>query len=79
MSDIFPLRNEWDQLDISPQITASTTEQGGELSAPDPIDQLYAELDFQQATQSYLWALPLVSYTQWQEEIHRKLGATAVI
>ncbi|AZD36961.1 MULTISPECIES: DUF1254 domain-containing protein [Pseudomonas] len=75
LSDIFPLRNEWDQLDISPQITASATEQDGELSAPDSIDQLYAKLDFQQATQSYLWALPLVSYTQWQEEIHRKLGA----
>ncbi|WP_025110017.1 DUF1254 domain-containing protein [Pseudomonas sp. H1h] len=47
----------------------------GELPAHDSIASLYAELDFQQATQSYLWALPLVSYAQWQEEFRDKLGA----
>ena len=47
----------------------------GELPAHASIPQLYAELDFQQATQSYLWALPLVSYAQWQEEFRDKLGA----
>ncbi len=47
----------------------------GELPAHDSIARLYAELDFQQATQSYLWALPLVSYAQWQEEFRDKLGA----
>lgn len=33
----------------------------GELPAHESIAKLYAELDFQQATQSHLWALPLVS------------------
>jgi hypothetical protein len=47
----------------------------GELPAHESIPKLYAELDFQQATQSYLWALPLVSYAQWQEEFQSKLGA----
>jgi hypothetical protein len=47
----------------------------GELPAHESIARLYAELDFQQATQSYLWALPLVSYPQWQEEFRDKLGA----
>lgn len=47
----------------------------GELPAHESIAKLYAELDFQQATQSYLWALPLVSYAQWQEEFRDKLGA----
>jgi hypothetical protein len=47
----------------------------GELPARDAIAGLYAELDFQQATQSYLWALPLVSYAQWQKEFQEKLGA----
>lgn len=47
----------------------------GELPAHDSIAKLYAELDFQQATQSYLWALPLVSYAQRQEEFLDKLGA----
>ena len=32
----------------------------GKLPAHESIAKLYAELDFQQATQSYLWALPLV-------------------
>ncbi|WP_448093389.1 DUF1254 domain-containing protein [Pseudomonas lini] len=47
----------------------------GELPAHESIAKLYAELDFQQATQAYLWALPLVSYAQWQEEFRDKLGA----
>ena len=47
----------------------------GELPDRSAIAGLYAELDFQQATQSYLWALPLVSYAQWQEEFRDKLGA----
>lgn len=34
----------------------------GESPTQESIARLYAELDFQQATQSYLWALPLVSY-----------------
>lgn len=47
----------------------------GELPAHSEIAKLYGELDFQQATQSFLWALPLVSYAQWQDEFSRKLGA----
>ncbi|WP_419712773.1 DUF1254 domain-containing protein [Pseudomonas sp. NFX224] len=47
----------------------------GELPARESIAKLYAELDYQQATQAYLWALPLVSYAQWQEEFRDKLGA----
>lgn len=47
----------------------------GELPAKKALPQLFAELDFQQATQAYLWALPLVSYAQWQKEFKDKLGA----
>lgn len=47
----------------------------GELPARAAIAGLFAELDFQQATQSYLWALPLVSYAQWQAEFRDKLHA----
>lgn len=47
----------------------------GELPAHESISKLFEELDFQQATQSYLWALPLVSYAQWQQEFQDKLGA----
>ena len=47
----------------------------GELPAKASIAQLFAELDYQQATQAYLWALPLVSYAQWQKEFSDILGA----
>lgn len=36
----------------------------GERPAHESIARLYAERDFQQAAQSYLWALPLVSHAQ---------------
>lgn len=47
----------------------------GELPDKASIAKLYEELDYQQATQAYLWSLPLVSYAQWEKEFHDKLGA----
>jgi hypothetical protein len=47
----------------------------GELPERTAVDRLFAELDFQQATQTYLWSLPLVSYAQWEKEFREKLGA----
>ncbi|RJG08356.1 DUF1254 domain-containing protein [Massilia cavernae] len=47
----------------------------GKLPARKAIPALFAELDFQQATQAYLWALPLVSYAQMQNETYGTLGA----
>ncbi|RJF92757.1 DUF1254 domain-containing protein [Noviherbaspirillum saxi] len=47
----------------------------GNLPARSAIPQLFNELDFQQATQAYLWAIPLVSYAQWQKETYEKFGA----
>jgi hypothetical protein len=48
--------------DLDTRIGKSAME--GELPAHESIPKLYAELDFQQATQSYPWALPRVSYAQ---------------
>lgn len=50
-------------------------EMDGSLPTHESVNKLYQELDFQQATQAYLWALPLVSYAQWQKEFTEKLGA----
>ncbi len=33
---------------------------------PETIERLYDERDFQRACQAYLWALPAVSFAQWQ-------------
>lgn len=80
LPDIFQLETEGMQPSIGTQTTATAAEQDeqdmeGEGLADDSISKIFAELDFQQATQSYLWALPLVSYAEWREEFRDKLGA----
>ncbi len=48
----------------------------GELPRREDLGLVFDELDYQMATQAYLWALPLVSYAQWQK-VHREVfGAT---
>ena len=37
--------------------------------------KLYDELDFQRATQAYIWALPLVSFAEWQHAARTVFGA----
>lgn len=37
---------------------------------------LYDELDYQRACQLYLWALPIVSFAQWQQQNTEVFGAT---
>jgi hypothetical protein len=39
------------------------------------VEKLYNERDFQRACQAYLWALPIVSFTQWQHENQSVFGA----
>lgn len=39
------------------------------------IDRLYEERDFQRTCQAYLWALPIVSYAQWQNQHETVFGA----
>jgi len=36
------------------------------------VEKLFDAMDFQRATQAYLWAIPLVSFAQWQHE-HEKV------
>ena len=40
------------------------------------VTKLFDQLDFQQATQAYLWALPLVSWAEWQATHAEVFGAT---
>ena len=39
------------------------------------IDKLFDEIDFQRASQVYIWAIPLVSMAQWQYAYNDTLGA----
>lgn len=40
------------------------------------IRQLYDELDYQRATQAYIWALPIVGFAEWQASTSKDLGAS---
>ena len=41
----------------------------------DTVEKLYDEMDFQRATQAYLWALPIVSYGEWLRAHEKVFGA----
>jgi hypothetical protein len=45
-------------------------------ATPAEVQKLFDQLDFQQATQSYLWALPIVAFAEWQEVQEKVFGAT---
>lgn len=38
------------------------------------VTQLYDEMDFQRATQAYIWAIPIVSFAKWQEQQETVFG-----
>ncbi len=48
----------------------------GELPLREDLPRIFDELDHQLACQAYLWALPLVSYAQWQLQHREVFGAT---
>jgi hypothetical protein len=48
----------------------------GELPARRDLGLVFDELDYQMACQAYLWALPLVSWAQWQQQHREVFGAT---
>jgi hypothetical protein len=41
----------------------------------DTVARLYDEMDFQRATQAYIWALPIVGFAEWQASTRQALGA----
>jgi hypothetical protein len=53
-----------------------TIRMDGELPRREDLGQIFDELDYQLACQAYLWALPLVSYAQWQKQHREVFGAT---
>src|ERR1700709_2113589 len=48
----------------------------GELPVRRDLGLVFDELDYQMACQTYLWALPLVSYAQWKTQHYEVFGAT---
>lgn len=39
------------------------------------VDALYDEIDFQRASQAYIWALPIIGFAEWQASAAKNLGA----
>lgn len=39
------------------------------------VKTLFDQMDFQRATQAYLWSLPLMGFAQWQHEQEQVFGA----
>jgi hypothetical protein len=56
-------------------LTATSVAMTGDLPVKDSIPKLYDEMDLQQATQAYLWGLPLVSFAQRQYAHETVFGA----
>jgi len=47
------------------------------LPANAEVEQkIYDEMDFQRATQAYIWALPVVAFEEWQKANRQVFGAT---
>jgi len=42
------------------------------------VKKLYDEMDYQRATQAYLWALPIVAFAEWQHS-HRSIAGASNI
>ena len=67
-----------DQVSPRPPLPGRLAQVRMDAELPDQRDLglVFDELDYQLACQAYLWALPLVSYAQWQQ-VHREVfGAT---
>jgi hypothetical protein len=46
----------------------------GGYPTTESVARIYDELDFQRAVQTYLWAIPLISFAQWQEQHEKVFG-----
>ncbi|WCT12281.1 DUF1254 domain-containing protein [Mucilaginibacter jinjuensis] len=49
----------------------------GELPSKAAVSALFNEMDYQQATQCYLWGLPIVAYAEWQHIHNDVFGASS--
>lgn len=44
------------------------------IPSKESIAKLYDEMDFQRATQDYIWAMPAVHFNEWAVQMKRQLG-----
>jgi len=49
----------------------------GELPSKESVSLLFDEMDTQQATQCYLWGLPIVAFAEWQYQHYKTFNASS--
>lgn len=57
--------------------SVSEIKMDGDLPSKESIPLLFDEMDFQQATQCYLWGLPIVAFAEWQYQQYNTFKATS--
>lgn len=57
--------------------SSSEIKMDGDLPSKESIPLLFDEMDFQQATQCYLWGLPIVAFAEWQHQHYKAFNATS--
>ncbi|HEY4325900.1 MAG TPA: DUF1254 domain-containing protein [Mucilaginibacter sp.] len=62
---------------IAQSIEPTKIDMDGELPSKSSIPALFDEMDYQQATQCYLWGLPIVAFAEWQHIHYDVFGATS--
>ena len=58
--------------DINTRIGKLTFENG--IPSSESMAKLYDEMDFQRATQAYIWATPAVYFNEWAYKMQKELG-----
>jgi len=79
LSLIFGCKKAETKETASAQVSNSRAEikMDGELPSKESISSLFDEMDFQQATQCYLWGLPIVAFAEWQHQQYETFKATS--
>lgn len=63
--------------DSGSAVIDSKIQMEAELPSKKSIPALFDEMDYQQATQCYLWALPIVAFAEWQQQHYKTFGASS--
>lgn len=66
-------RNNYSELESS----FAAIEMKNSLPTPNSINAIFNEMDYHQATQLYLWAIPLVTFAKWQRVHEGEFSATS--
>lgn len=62
---------------VSVSQSGNEIKKDGELPSKESLSELFDEMDLQQATQCYLWGLPIMAFAEWQHIQYTDFKATS--